>query len=168
MALKGFSEYWHDFFTCSHSSLLDGSHSLNVRSSHPALTSASLFLKAFSSRARMGSFSVISASSIPCWDAVLFPLFKNQMLILSPRGPGKIICVESSVKRRSVSLGSNVADGKAFAWFSMSFRKWPSEEKAISWFAHAFPSPARLPISIAVFRWFSWHSMAFWKSPSDL
>ena len=156
MALKGFSEYWHDFSTSSHSSLLDGSHSLNVQSSHPTFTSASLFLKASSSEARMGSFSVISASSIPCWNATFFPLLKNQMFVLCPWSPRKIIFVESSVKRLSLSSGSNVADDKAFAWFSMSFRKSPSEEKAITWFTYAFPSPARSPISIAVFRCFSW------------
>ena len=50
----------------------------------------------------MGSFSLLSPSSLPIQNATLFSLLRNQMYTVNPSVSRKIAGVESSVKRRDI------------------------------------------------------------------
>ena len=73
-----------------------------MRSSHLTGESVPIFTKDDCSKACMGSFSVLSPSSLPCRNTTLFPLPRNQMLIVSPSIPRKIVGVIISYERRDI------------------------------------------------------------------
>ena len=73
-----------------------------MRSSHLTLFSALIVLKAVSSKARIGSFYLLSPSSRPCRNEIFFSLLRNQMLILSPSVGRKIVGVIGFAKRRDI------------------------------------------------------------------
>ena len=78
----------------------------NVRSSH-TLSSVPIFSQNDRSRARTGSFSVLTPSSLRFRNITYFPLLRDQMLIASPSIATKGIGERSSVKRRDIVFGVN-------------------------------------------------------------
>jgi len=65
------------------------------------------------SKTCMGSFSVLTPSSLPFRNTTLFPLLRNQIFIVTPSIPRKIVGVLSFVNRREISSSvSNIVGDK--------------------------------------------------------
>ena len=82
-------------------------------SSHLTVSLVPIFSRDDYSKACIGSFSVLSPFSLLFRITTLFPLLRNQMLIVGPSTPRKIVGAISFVKRRDiVPLVSNMAADK--------------------------------------------------------